>query len=171
MKKIVSVIIVLFCVPVYSMTTDRIELKSGEHIYRDDGLFLSIPIVVDWEKALKEWYEPEHGTPVFQIIREFKRGQMAIPFIQYRTEALIDGKASITYSIKTVKPDGDRSSQFDNLSVIQGTPPDGIGKLEQPVAFHIENDYPLGKYNMRIEITDHNANRTVCFDLEFEVVE
>jgi hypothetical protein len=171
MKTILSIIILLFCIPVYSATTNRIELKAGEHVYRDDGLYFNIPIVADWENALKEWYEPEHGTPVFRIIREFKRGQMAIPFILYRTEALKEGNANITYSIKTVKPDGDVSSQFDNLTVIQGTPPDGIGKLEQSVAFRIENDYPLGKYNMRIEITDHNANRTVCFDLEFEVVE
>ena len=173
MKKIYYCICFILLVPCILFADVKPEIKEHSAIYDNDGLFISIAIINDWDAVLKEWYKPSiPDTPLIRTHTGFKRGDMMIPFITYSTDALdSQGNALITYDAILFNPDGSLYFEKKNKKIIDGVPPQGYGMYQEAWGCKIEDDDPFGEYALNIIVTDHNKSVSVEFPLKFIVIE
>jgi hypothetical protein len=169
--KILFSLLFIIITSFFNLFADEIIiLKDNEVNYDKNGLSIHIALVNDWEGTLKEWDKPSDQLPIIKTCYEFKRGDLAVPFIMYGTDALKDGKAKIIYSVKIIKPDGSLYSEHKNLKVIDGIPPQGFGRFQDVLGLKIENNDPLGKYSMEILVDDQFKKVKIKFRLIFKVI-
>jgi hypothetical protein len=164
-----KIFLLSFCfIAITQVFSDDIFAKKD---YENDGLFLRIALISDWEKTINEWNNPSFDdTPKIETKDIYHHGELMIPFIVYCTNALDkEGKALITYDVKIIKPNGDIYVDIKDLIVIDGEPPSGFGMFQQPLGLKIENDDPNGNYLIEIMIFDHIKEIKVPFSLGFTV--
>lgn len=149
------------------------NIQKDQASYNKNGLHVVIALIGNWSAALNEWKNPSVAdTPKIITQTEFHKKETVIPFLMYSTDGLDDkGRANITYNMKVTKPDGSLYLDQKGLAVIKGEPPHGIGMFQEPTGLQIEENDPLGEYEMIVSVTDHNKSITVDFPFKFDVIQ
>jgi hypothetical protein len=142
-----------------------------QSIYTKDGLFLKVALVDDPKAFLAEWKKSGSPPPV-RTRTTFHRGETIFPAVMYSTNALTpDGKADITYTLLFRRPDGSIYENPQDLTVVDGPPPKGIGLCKAKAGLMIEDTDPFGEYTLKVTITDKIKDVAVEMLFKFSVTD
>lgn len=142
-----------------------------QSIYTKDGLFLKVALLDDAKAFLAEWKKSGLPPPL-RTRTVFRRGDTIFPAVMYSTNALSpDGKADIAYTLLFRRPDGSIYENPQDLTVVDGLPPKGVGLCKAKAGLKIEDTDPFGEYTLKVTITDKIKEVTVEMLFKFSVVD
>lgn len=144
-----------------------------QSVYAKDGLFLKVVLVDDPKEFLAEWSKPPgQREPGIKTRTTFHHGDVVFPAVMYSTSALTpDGMANITCDLLFRRPDGSIYEHMENLPVVDGKPPKGVGLSKAKTALKIEDKDPAGQYTLKVTLTDNVRKETVEMLFQFSVVD
>lgn len=144
-----------------------------QSVYAKDGLYLKVALLDDPKEFLSEWARragPE-GTAI-KTRTSFHRGEVVFPAVMYSTNALTPGgEADITCTLLFRHPDGSIYEHLQDLTVVKGVPPKGIGLSKAKAGLKIEDKDPFGEYTLKVTITDKIKDVTVEMLFNFSVID
>jgi len=159
--------------PLLVWAQQGLVLESAQGTYRKDGLYLKVYISENPQAFLKELHDPSRSkAPPIQMQTVFHRGEFVFPVILYSTNALTpDGRADISYDFVFYRPDGSVYEKIENMTVVLGRPPKGLGIYKDLAGLKIEETDPYGEYKVEVKIHDRNRKETVEMPFAFTVAE
>ena len=104
----------------------------------------------------------------------YKRGDIVVPIITFRTEHKDEsGNPDLTYDMKVLKPDSSLYGEFTQLIMTRGRPlpANRYGFAKDPPQISLEEDSFLGVYSVQIIVFDNVQQTKVDCELSFQVVE
>ncbi|MEI6278944.1 MAG: hypothetical protein WCQ16_06125 [Verrucomicrobiae bacterium] len=160
-------------VPLVSPGEEGLIEHADQSIYAKDGLFLKVALVEDPRAFLAEWSRPSRlQTPEIRTRTSFHRGDIVFPAVMYSTNALTpEGRADITYNLLFRRPDGSIYERLQDLTVVDGPPPKGLGLCKAKAGLKIEGNDPFGEYTLKVTITDKIKDVTVEMLFLFSVTD
>jgi len=172
MKRASLGILVLAC-SLGASGEDGLRELPDQSVYAKDGLYLKVALLDDPKEFLGEWAR-RTGTqsPPIKTRTSFRRGEVVFPALMYSTNARSPaGEAEITCSLLFRKPDGSIYEKLEDLKVVKGRPPEGIGLSEAKAGLKIEDTDPFGEYTLKVTITDKVKEVTVEMLFHFSVID
>ena len=168
-----AVVLLFFAFSLVSQAEDGLIESADQSIYSKDGLFLKVALIDNPQEFLGEWRKPSRPqTPTVRTRTVFHRGDVVFPAVMYSTRALnSEGKADIVYTLLFRRPDGSIYEHLENLTVVDGVPPKGIGLCKAKAALQIEDKDPFGEYTLKATITDKIKDVTVEMLFTFTVAD
>ncbi|MEI6492196.1 MAG: hypothetical protein WCO94_06585 [Verrucomicrobiota bacterium] len=170
-RAVIGFSVFAFCLVVWA--EEGLHESADQGIYSKDGLFLKVALVDDPKTFLAEWMKPSNSfPPPIKTRTSFHRGDTVFPAVMYSTHTLnSEGKADITYSLLFRRPDGSIYERLQDLPVVDGPPPKGIGLCKAKAGLKIEDTDPFGEYTLKVTITDEIRDVTVEMLFKFSVVD
>ena len=126
----------------------------------------------DPEKFLEAWKQAT--PPTLDTTTKIERNETITSFIIFAgCKADVAGKCSLTGDIEFRDPNGEIYGEHKNIDFWNGPAIDSFDLRLSPIgpALVIKDGEKLGKYTVRISITDNNANVTAVTEEELIVVE
>lgn len=152
---------------------DGLRELPDQSVYAKDGLYLKVALLDDPKEFLAEWARRTGmQSPPIKTRTSFRRGEVVFPAVMYSTNARnSDGEAEITCTLLFRKPDGSIYEKLEDLKVVKGRPPDGVGLSESKAGLKIEDADPFGEYTLKATITDRIKDVTVEMLFHFSVID
>jgi len=158
--------------PLASRGEEGLHESADQGIYSKDGLFLKVALVDDPKEFLAEWKKSPTSPPAIKTRTSFRRGETIFPAVMYSTHSLTpEGKADIIYTLLFRRPDGSIYENPQDLTVVDGPPPKGVGLCKAKAGLKIEDTDPFGEYTLKATITDRIKDVTVEMLFKFSVVD
>lgn len=125
------------------------------------------------KEFLAEWaHRTGMQAPPIKTRTSFHRGEVVFPAVMYSTDARSpNGEAEITCTLLFRKPDGSIYEKLEDLKVVKGPPPEGVGLSEVRAGLKIEDTDPFGEYTLKVTITDKIKDVTVEMLFRFSVID
>lgn len=125
------------------------------------------------EEFLDGWVRPTPGVRM-RTTRAARRGVPIAPFILFIGCAEDDlGGCDASFDLEVLKPDGSAFFRTPELELWRGKPRPAEGTLGLGVGYaeiEIADDDPLGRYLVRAEVRDANAEVALTLEQSFEVL-
>jgi len=152
---------------------DGLRELPDQSVYVKDGLYLKVALLDDPKEFLAEWARRTgtHAPPI-KTRTSFRRGEVVFPALMYSTNARSpEGEAEIACTLLFRKPDGSIYEKLEDLKVVKGRPPEGVGLSEAKAGLKIEDTDPFGEYTLKATITDKIKDVTVEMLFHFSVID
>jgi len=156
-----------------SFGEDGLRELPDQSVYAKDGLYLKVALLDDPREFLGEWaHRTGAQAPPIKTRTAFRRGEVVFPAVMYSTNAKdSSGGADITCTLLFRKPDGSIYEKLEDLKVVKGPPPEGVGLSEARAGLKIEDTDPFGEYTLKVTITDKVKDVTVEMLFHFSVID
>lgn len=126
----------------------------------------------DPDKFLAAWNQP--SPPRLNINTKVERNQLITAFVIFSgCKADTTGNCNLTGDIEFRDPDGEIYGESKDIDFWSGPAIEGFNLRLSPIgpSLVIEDGEKLGKYTVRITVTDNNANVTAVTEEELTIVE
>lgn len=142
------------------------DLKATS-VIRQNGNFLSISLISDWEAANEEWLNPSlPDTPIVTSVDTYQYGQAVIPFVMYSFKERGEGnKINAVMRGEIEGPNGE-VNKFNDVTICDGFHPTGFGMNSETFGyvFELGDDEP-GRYKISLEIENRISGEIFRSDL------
>lgn len=166
----------IFCVLLLWATNpaigeDGLRELPDQSIYAKDGLFIKVALLDDPKSFVSEWMSGR-TKPALRTKTVFHRGDVVFPAVMYSTKSLNpEGNAHIEYTLLFRRPDGSIYEHLQNLTVVNGPPPNEVALSKDRAGLKIEETDPFGDYTLKATFTDKVKDVSVEMLFSFSVVD
>lgn len=133
-----------------------------------------VVLICDLEKFKKEWDRPSVDTPRVTTCTQLKRGERIVAYALFSgCMANPQGNCESLVDFIVYKPDGSVYGERKGAPLwdLQAPPDRKMYLSRANLAVDIEAKDPLGRYKVKVRVTDTNAKITFEVENTFSVVE